>query len=170
LWAEVLIRSGCKGSSEHIQPFDDELPPAKGNIVWRRSIPHGGKEGDAHGITRHWPNITYLCEQAMQAGYSPMLMITHREFSWIARSQVRTGVAKDEKEAMQNIYLAYLRTSTLLGLFPWQNLYYESLINYPEAVMGLLAGMHHLTPATGIRIYDGNKKYIEEDIDGRSAT
>jgi len=160
----LLVMLGCLGNDGHAQPFDEEIPPASGQpIVWRRSYPHGGKEGDAHGIIRHWPPLLTLSDKVIAAGYDPVVLIMVRDWYAVARSQMANELAPDYPSAIDQIRHAYLRlfhslivVSTERGYhLPYCMVSYESVTADWSALKSLLADLNLLVPGV-MCISDGN--------------
>lgn len=72
LLTAMLIDSGCKGSDQHIQPWDVKLPYPYDDplIVWRRSVPHKDESQ---------PAIRWMLTQLRDRGYETTIIVITRE-------------------------------------------------------------------------------------------
>lgn len=150
LVTRILIGAGCLGSSEHLQPFDHEIPSNRELIVWRRSFPHKGQ----------WPNVPSLISTLQWRGYHVVGVVTLRDFSCMAKSQVRTHRPDTLREAISNIRKAYVTIFTGLGKNPFFTVSYEELILRPALALESTCKLLGLEPTTDFEeIADGNEKY-----------
>jgi hypothetical protein len=102
LLTHILIDAGCYGNDGHYQSMDGrgyrgefyDRPP---RIVFRRSVPHAGL----------WPPIQKLIERMRQAGYEVTVLVTVRDLTATARSQVLRNHEASTLKAHDNIDRAY---------------------------------------------------------------
>ena len=156
LMTRLLIRAGCTGDDTHVQPFDTTgLPPAAfgHDVVWRRSLPHGGA----------WPDVAGMIETARGLGYDVRVVFMHREDEPLIQSQLAAPHVKTREEAVANIDRAYRDYHARLS--DWQvshyNVTYERLTANGWSVMLELLRWLDLTTVMGEPLYDGNAKYRE---------
>lgn len=153
LWTRILTLNGVVGSDAHEQPFDTALPEPVAPIVWRRSFPHGGE----------WPNIIYMDRALLSRGYSTQAIVTTRDWTAMAKSQVAAGHVPNEVVAMSMIRQAYkviLAGLTLMDM-PYVMVSYEALVQRPETTIAntlALLGLEVVFNAQIIR--DENAKWL----------
>lgn len=79
---------GCYGSAEHHQPWDDfSFPPAEHDIVFRRSIPHGGNPVD----------LWRVAKELKDCGYEVVPVYIHRKTDFVVAGQLRTDREEEGK-------------------------------------------------------------------------
>ena len=159
LVTSILIAGGCEGDSGHEQEFDKKLPKAgtSGDIVWRRSIPHYFQ----------WPSIPVLLDQLYKAGYGVQVVVTMREMSVTARSQVAAGHVANLRQAETN-YIKALKhifggLSIVVADPQITVVSYDMLTTYPEQTVPWLLRRLKLNQVDDgfiASIYDGNAKYM----------
>lgn len=77
----AFISAGCAGSAEHQQPWDAEpFPAGEDDIVFRRSIPHGGEIVDLWGE----------CDRMLAAGFEVVPIFIRRKSDFLVAHQIRT--------------------------------------------------------------------------------
>ncbi len=154
LMTAIIMACGAAGSAEHQQPWDTtDFPPAREfgvDIVFRRSIPHGG----------HIPNLVEILQRMQQAGYTVRMVVMVRDMFACAHSQVRAGHVQDVVAAMANIINAYRLIATTITRVscPAHFVPYEALILHPEAIPEMV-GCLGLTLDRPVSITDENAKY-----------
>lgn len=156
LMTRLLIRAGCVGNASHEQGFDAAgLPAPDGrDVVWRRSLPHGGA----------WPDVREMIDAAAALGYEPRVVFMHRDVSALIASQLAAPHVKTEAEAVEHIDRVYRDYHDRLS--EWgvshANVNYETLFSDGWGVMLDLLRWLDLSTVLGERLYDGNAKYAED--------
>ena len=163
LVTSIMIAAGAFGDAGHQQRLDSELPNALPGrpVVWRRSVPHGGKI----------PNLTGMLVGLIATGYRPLLVVTTREFHATVESQVRAGHVSNRAIAMAHIPVAYFEIFQAWAAVDMRTpvwlVSYEGLVQRPRAtIMNLVhwAGLELTPTSLAIRINDGNAKYYEREV------
>ncbi len=155
LATRILIEAGCLGDDGHVQRWDTRPIPdwadEKRPIVWRRSLPHGGR----------WPDLYQLVARAGPTGRDLLVVVTVREWWACARSQVRAGHVPGMGQALSHISLAYLRIFSLLAgsSIPYYVLPYEALVLHPGPTIAGLIEWLGLARVPEIEIRDENAKH-----------
>lgn len=125
LVTRIMIAAGCRGDGQHKQRHDTDIPRAvRGKpIVWRRSMPH----------LRQWPDLVSMAEKLNDLDYVPAVIITHREWYAMARSQIANGHAPSMSRATANIKSAYEQAYrwTHGSVKRWMTVTYESVLLHP---------------------------------------
>ena len=149
MMTEVLLAAGCTGDAGHEQRFDNTWPDGESPIVWRRSIPHAGE----------WPSIDRMIHHLRQSDYEVYAVVTMRDWSAMARSQVEHWNHTFES-AIENIRTAYPYIFSALLKFrvPYIMTSYESLKEWgPQADLFLSIGLE----APDFEVRDENRKRLE---------
>lgn len=155
LVTSVLVSAGCYGTAEHVQPFDNGIPPDLSPVVWRRSYPHGHDH--------KWPNLSRLVEDC--GDRSVTVLITVRDMLCMVRSQLSRGHVQTERQAIDNIRLAYEMLWIAVIGRDWYAVSYESLVLNPaQAQTDLLNGFLLPLPEKFVEVYDGNKKHYDVNV------
>lgn len=154
LMTQILIDGGCRGSAEMEQPFDHVIPPVESTpvpIVWRRSVPHGGK----------WPSIGSLLLLLVSRGYEPYAVVMFRDWLATVKSQVSHGHVKTHEDAWINVQRAYKHIMRGIAVAPYIMVSYEALIQYPYVVQGWIGGGLELpNPQPDVVIRDEDRKWL----------
>jgi hypothetical protein len=157
LATRILVAAGCQGDDGHEQRWDAGLPvripsmPEGAPLVWRRSVPHGGR----------WPDLVTWIQWVRTRGYAVQAVVTTRDWRCMVESQVQTGHVRTPGQATNNIERAYDCIFGALGLAlaPFVTLSYESLVQRPERVQRWLAETLRLPRVPQVPVCDGNEKY-----------
>lgn len=150
LMARVLCECGCYGDSGYSQRLDDlRFQEAPGRIVFRRSLPHGGK----------WPPLYRLTKLMDAAGYEVLPVLMLRDWQILARAQVRAGHAQDENEAHSNIVRAYQLILSAFGqtIVTVDYHYFRSSEDYRWDVLHRVLG---LADNPAIAYHDADRKHL----------
>lgn len=155
MWTRVLMACGCYGDAGHQQRIDELGFPELGGrlLVWRRSLPHGGK----------WPDLGGMARKLREAKYAPHALVCTRDWWATIQSQIRNGHEETKERAEANIRRAY--GHALQGLraagVPYTLVSYEALVQRgPEMIEKLLPGWHLEPPERWAEEYfDGNEKH-----------
>lgn len=76
----AFIAAGCKGSAGHRQAWDTEpFPEPQGDIVFRRSLPHGGE----------WPDLHEIADRLQESGYEVVPLFAYRKTDYLVAHQLR---------------------------------------------------------------------------------
>jgi hypothetical protein len=161
LFTRILLNSGCAGSAEHQQPWDDfNFPEPTGPIVFRRSIP------SEPWPNKQWPNIDEIVHRLRDKGYLVRAAVTTRDWQAVIRSQAHVPHVPDERHALQNLQRAYPHIFSALGNqhVPFVVVSYESLVYTPATLNYLLKLLDRpsFSPQQleELNLYDGNTKWI----------
>ncbi len=149
MMTELLLAAGCIGDAGHTQRFDRAWPTEESPIVWRRSVPHAGE----------WPPIELLIHHLRSAGYEVYAVVTMRDWTAMARSQVEHWGHSFES-AISNIRMAYPYIFSALLKFQVSYIMtsYESLKEYgPQQALFSLIDL--TAPVFNVR--DENRKRLE---------
>ena len=154
LITRALLLAGCKGSADHRQPFDLELPANERLIAWRRSVPHN----------KVWPDINQMFDSLDGLGYNVYAVVTTRDFFAVTESQVKNRHVPNKVRAIGNICKAYSHIFSELNRIGIRHIVisYESLIQRPTLCLRenfKLLGLHY---PGGIEVRDGNSKFYKE--------
>lgn len=157
LATRILVAAGCQGDEGHEQRWDAGLPvrvpsmPEGAPLVWRRSVPHGGR----------WPDLVTWIQGVRDRGYAVQAVVTTRDWRCMVESQVLAGHVRTPGQAKGNIERAYDSIFGALGLAlaPFVTLSYESLVQRPERVQVWLAETLRLPTVPRVTVYDGNAPY-----------
>lgn len=157
LMTEILVRSGCKGSSGDSQPMADlnHAGSQEGNIVIRYSLPH----------TRVWPDIAYTAERLRAHGFQVLAVVMTRAWWPMMESQAKRGHIAHQASAMINISKAY---PFILGHIGKQNIPYI-MVSYEEMILNpggyiprTCAMLHVPNPVPFPEIRNENLKHYAE--------
>jgi len=150
LVTRLLVAAGCAGTDAHHQWWDREAPTAE-RIVWRRSVPHGGR----------WPDVERMVWDLREAGYAVRAVVTTRDWFPAAMSQNGQHVRSLEqayanlKRALP-IILAHLQEAGV----DYELVSYEGLVARPRQMVAWLTGRLGLPmPGQIEEIVDGNEKW-----------
>lgn len=149
MMTEILIAAGCIGDAGHEQRFDEKQPAGESPIVWRRSVPHAGE----------WPSIDLMIHRLQQSGYEVFAVVTMRDWTAMARSQVEHWNHTFES-AIENIRGAYpyIFASLLKFRVPYIMTSYEGLVEYgPQQDLFSTIGLE----APDFQVRDENQKRME---------
>lgn len=151
-WTDLLIRAGCAGSAEHIQPWDSTSPEHEELIVWRRSFPHGGQ----------WPGIPQLAHLLRQRHYEVSGLVCLRGFFSICSGQAgkHQPTFQEAEQAVQFAYKLIFTGITVANL-PYWIANYEAAALRPEAYCQRLLKRLGLNTVPA-QFVDGNEKYYEQ--------
>ena len=170
LVTDILIHAGCHGGSggrddsardRSVQPWDKAPPSGQDPIVWRRSIPHGGR----------WPDIELMVRSLRQAGYAVSATVVTRD-RWAAlQSQLERRHVDDLETGKKNIERAYehIFFHVQKAGLDAHVVSYESLVHYPAAQDFLLEELGLEPPKERFPVWDGNEKwYSPENVAHRA--
>lgn len=151
LMTSLLIEAGCYGDAGHVQRWDKNLPDFEPCIVWRRSLPHGGK----------WPDVGQLIARLQDSGYTVTAVIMSRDWHAMSRSQVDAGHTLDPAGAIANIQEAYRLIFEAINptALRFELVNYESLVQRPREAVAQLMARLGLPEAKGVHIHDANAKH-----------
>jgi len=156
LWTRLLVEAGCIGDYTHEQRWDAAWPTEESPIVWRRSVPHD----------RRWPDITAKVRHLRARDYRVRAVVTHRDWSATAASQIRHGYAADEGQAMRHIQRAMAQILNELwnSVTPYEIVSYESLVRRPTNVVRAVFNRLGIPEAETLpEIFDGNGTFFDGD-------
>jgi len=156
LMTRIIMACGVKGDDGHRQRWDDlNFPPARQDIVFRRSIPHGGII----------PDIPTIVNKMEGRGYTVMMVVMVRDPYVMAKSQIRNRHVNDLVEAYANIANAYRLIANYVGTGRVPSFFVplEALVLHHQAARYItsLLGLHL---RERVDIYDPNAPYYEGDI------
>jgi hypothetical protein len=118
----IFIDSGCIGSDDHDQFFDSAPPLEEMNVVWRRSIPHGGiKE----------PNIEEMYNHLISNNYNITIIVISRDIFCTIFSQIQNNHVENKHQSIENIQNSFL---FLFNLIKKLNAKYF-MINYESLIL-----------------------------------
>lgn len=143
----LFLRAGCEGDPWHEQRLDHHDPDTD-LIVFRRSYPHAGQ----------WPDLPAIVERFKGLGFEVRLIVIVRslQFTLASRRQHAGGDLRGRAvEAFCKIGEQWEESGTL-GVW----ITYESLVKYPKNTVHWLFDWCGLPIPTGIKIKDGNVKYV----------
>jgi len=150
----LLIKAGCSGSDDHVQPWDTMLPANEPLVAWRRSFPHGGE----------WPNVKHLVTALRARHYEITALVMTRDWFAMSRSQAQFQPAEDVADNIQRAY-----RQIFMGLTQTQTAFvvvsYEAALVHPAAFVNSLLGYLGLgvtLDAATIGAIDGNAKWYEQ--------
>lgn len=154
LLTRVLVHGGCVGDYSHAQRWDHTSWGNTQNVVWRRSVPHNKQ-----------PLILQNLLHKIEPSRVLTVLVTVRDITACARSQVRTGHSPDEFSAHAKITAAYerifeqlVRQDVHFMLVP-----YESLILHPQSVQQNLWDTLGLPGGIPVDVTDENRKHYQGD-------
>lgn len=142
---KIFIESGCFGSDDHDQPFDHKPPLEEENVVWRRSIPHGGVKE---------PNIEYMYKYLVDKNYEVILIIINRDIFCTINSQISNNHVTEEDTSIQNIQDSFV---FIFGLIKKLNIKYF-LINYESLILHYTWTIKNLSKLINFNLIDFNVK------------
>lgn len=182
LVTEILLNAGCAGSlgasrnwsqdrqtpgpdSEKpwepalpidTQPWDKELPRHEPLVVWRRSVPHGGR----------FPDIVHMAGKLRERHYDVVAVIVERDDKATAGSQVKWRHVPDTDTAMRNIAEArgHIVTGVAEADIRHVHVAYETLVAAPRAQETLLRDLGLEVPAAPVPVWDGNAKWQSQAV------
>lgn len=152
LMTKLLIAAGCEGDDGNEQRWDEGLPQGD-QVVWRRSLPHGGV----------WPDLDEVLWGLNGRGYQVLFLVMSRDWHAMGDSQVQAGHVSDMETALKHIRDAYSRicaTLTITG-YPFEIVNYETLVRPGGEAVARLMERLGLTIVRPVDIYDGNAKYYK---------
>ncbi len=76
----AFIAAGCRGSADHAQPLDNLDFTGDGDLVFRRSLPHGGE----------WSHLREIAWAMTAAGYAVVPVYLKRDQRYLVAHQLRT--------------------------------------------------------------------------------
>lgn len=76
----AFISVGCRGSADHFQPLDALDFTGDDDLVFRRSLPHGGQ----------WPDLHKIADAMKAAGYTVVPVFSYRKTDYLVAHQLRT--------------------------------------------------------------------------------
>jgi hypothetical protein len=142
---------GYEGDHGHGQPWDSqEFRTYPDKIVFRQSVPHGGR----------WPDIVGVVQKLQQANYTVHPVFTWRDPVCMAHSQKAASHVNDKNEALDNIARAIVHCDTAYAELDWTPLVvkYENFV----ASEGFRRSLHELFSSiyfTQFGVYDANNKW-----------
>ena len=149
-----FVRGGYSGDHGHSQPWDDmDFRNYPDRIVFRRSVPHGGR----------WPDIVGILQKMQMANYTPYGIFTWRDPRCMALSQVKAGHSGDTNEALDKIAKAVVHIDTAFEEIGWRPtpVHYEAFVKN-EHYRRALSGLFTFVGSPTFEVYDGNNKYDAE--------
>jgi len=156
MMTQFFIRAGYEGDNGHSQPWDNlEFRKYPDNIVFRQSIPHGGK----------WVDIVGITQKMQAANYTPYIILTWRDPRYTALSQVKAGHVTDKNEALTRIARAIVHIDTALediAIRPITIIYERFVVDhaYQMAIHGLFSAKNYVP----MSFNNANIKYSATDI------
>jgi len=123
-------------------------------LVWRRSLPHGGRE--------EWPDLRLMIKALRRRGFEVWVVVILRDWLVTAKSQVRRGMAASVDEALERIHRSVLSSLEAIKheSVAWHVVLYESLVLHPHSATSQLFKHLDLTlPAKFEKPVDMNLKY-----------
>lgn len=142
---EIFVRSGCDGVSDHVQEFDTNPPLEQKNIVWRRSVPHGGVKN---------PDIDYMFDYLKNKNYNVTFIVINRDIFCTVKSQVKNEHTKTESESIKNIQDSFL---FIFDFIKKSNIEYF-LINYESLVYQKINTLQNLSNLINFKLIDFDVK------------
>lgn len=137
----LFVESGSCGSDQHDQLFDHVFPSSEDNIVWRRSIPHGGiKE----------PNVEEMYKHLVDKGYSVILIIINRDIICTVNSQINNNHVSTEIDSIKNIQDSFV---FIFDLIKKLNIKYF-LINYESLILHKTWTIQNLSKLINFELID----------------
>lgn len=157
----MFLSSGCAGDAGYRQPFDEELPPATGPIVWKTHAPAKFTAG------KTTVPIKQAIQRAVDAGYEPHVVVVFRD----EHCQVKSAIARGYKggrvkiiETRNQIYNRIYR-DTLAAKCQLTTISYDALAAYGKAYLRKFQGRLNLDVPKIEHPADQNSKYIlEKDV------
>ena len=151
MMTQFFIPRGYKGGGGHSQPWDDmRFRKYPDRIVFRRSMPHGGR----------WPDLVGIVNKMQAARYVVYPIFTWRDPRYMALSQVNASHVGNTAEALKNIALAVTHLDTAfieLGIRPVRVVYEEFISN--ESFREALHGLFTSVDAAPFEVRNENSKY-----------
>jgi len=150
----AFIAAGCEGDAGHEQRWDAcDFAEAGKNIVWRRSLPHGGVI----------PDFRVMVKALWQAGYDVQPVLIYRKTDYVVAAQVRNHLAQGVPEAeavmaAEASVRAAPRYAALLGLITRAPLIvpYEPFVEMTDFRRDFFRSLW-LTPPDGMEFYNANE-------------
>lgn len=153
---QFFIRAGYDGDHGHSQPWDNlEFRKYPDNIVFRQSVPHGGRWADIVGIT----------QKMEMADYITYHVLTWRDPRYMALSQVKAGHVATTNEALSRIARAIEHIDSAfseMGRSPITIVYekFVSAPEYPKTIHGLFTHLKYEL----MSLKNANDKYTDSDV------
>lgn len=150
LLTRILIHGGCAGDYSHSQRWDKKSWGSTPNVVWRRSVPHN----------RQPLHLKKLAER-VESGRIVSILVTTRDVTACASSQVRAGHSPDTDTAYTKICRAYESIFQQLNRMGLHFLVvpYESLVLHPCQVQHRLWDLLDLPGGIPVPVTDQNAKH-----------
>lgn len=159
LFTSILIAGGCHGSAEHVQPIDDpdyDISPYE-NVVWRRSVPHGGQELDMQAL------IERLNRHEKR---EITVVVVRRDLDCNAKSQVAWGHSSDYVTACEKVKSsqATIEKAIAFALGDQDKIKvdYDGFVKDPVRAQRALWSLLGLPGGVPVEIRDENKKWHVE--------
>jgi len=150
LLTKIMIAGGCHGDASHFQPFDKCSFGNLSPIVWRRSVPHSGKD----------INLQSMLDRLHD--YEVMVVVIVRDWTVTEKSQVKNKHASSievanakVKSALKSIFSQLILTNSDFVLVT-----YESLVLNPVKIQQSLFNRLGLKILSTIRITNENVKWL----------
>lgn len=149
----LLMAAGCYGDDGHVQRLDvagNPLGADRPLIVWRRSLPHGGR----------WPDPRALLSKLWDRDYDVTMLVMSRDWHAMSLSQVSAGHARDASAALGVIDLAYQEIfRAVRSDVSFELVNYEALTQRPQATVAQLMTRLGLKMPENFYVYDGNARH-----------
>jgi hypothetical protein len=157
---QFFTHAGFDGDHGHSQPWDDmEFRKYPEQIVFRRSIPHGG----------NWPSISNIVQKMRMADYSVHTVFTWRDPRYMALSQVNAKHVANVDQALDQILRAIKH---LDDDFEYSD-HHPICVRYEEFVTNAefrksLSGLFSRVDTTTFGVRNANSKYTDlERLNGQ---
>jgi hypothetical protein len=152
MMTQAFLSLGMYGSGGHSQKLDREgFSGGHQRIVFRRSVPHGGK----------MPKIAELIRRMESAGYTVRPIVIVRDKDMCAQSQVKNHHAKTVESARERIKKAVehiYRELAASGKSP-NVVFYEPFVKFKKVRRAFFARWR--LPHPKMDFYNANEKYCE---------
>lgn len=151
MMTQFFVQCGYEGDHGHSQPWDDmkfrEYPDW---LVFRRSMPHGGK----------WTDIVGIIQKLEMANYTVHPIFTWRDPRYMALSQVKAGHSGDTDTALDRIARAVVHIDTAFAEVAIRpvTITYEQFVgneSYRRAIHGLFSSRDF----GSFGVHNANAKY-----------
>ncbi|MFB6214596.1 MAG: hypothetical protein ABEI54_01890, partial [Candidatus Bipolaricaulia bacterium] len=152
LGTKILTEMGFKGSDQHRQQWDDELPENQQKIVWRRSYPHDNK----------WPDLKTMTRRLRRRNYNVAAVVMERDMHATISSQMNHNHVDSAFQGVRQIKEAKRRIINDLrdAKVDYVPVSYENLVQRPKKAIQTLAeqlGVEY--EDVNIEITDENEKH-----------
>lgn len=145
---KLFLKAGCEGDPWHEQRLDHHDPDSD-LIVFRRSYPHGGR----------WPDLREIVNRFQRLGFEVRVVAIVRslQFTMASRRKHAGGDVRGRAvKGFQQIGSQWAE-SGIDGVW----ITYEALVAHPKHTIHWLMDWCGLPIPKGVKIKDGNLKYVE---------